>query len=237
MIYNIKKELNKTYLLINVSSEEDDYRANMLSENVIEGIIPIEIREIDGRKQYYYDISDKINLPKALSLKYWNYDDVKLFTGDLLAVSERLCNFLMDEDSLVLEQDLIFKDVKSGKYHFICIPESISGRADEMKELWATILENINPSDEAAVKCSYEIYEMVASGSPRILTIYETVINLQEETEIIEEPPEVFLVSKEEFVPLEKQLKYYPSFKEWACAAMMAVGIFFVGVWAYLDVI
>ena len=46
MIYNLKNELGKTYLIAGIDFEiKDDYRLKMITENVIDGLIPINIRQ------------------------------------------------------------------------------------------------------------------------------------------------------------------------------------------------
>lgn len=65
IVYNIKNELNKTYFITGSESPiYNDYRFKMLAENSMEGIIPVDIRSINGETRLYYDITNKANLAK-----------------------------------------------------------------------------------------------------------------------------------------------------------------------------
>ena len=236
MMYSIKKELGNTYLIMDADKENlDDYRYKMLSGNTIGGIIPLTVRTINTGSQLYYDVSDKINLIKYLSIKNLDYKGLTELIGALMETSENLVEYLIDENCMVLDTDLIFKDVKTGKWEFICIPNDDSEN-DKLTELMSEIISYVKTDDEAAVKAAFDAFELVSAGNPRFKTLYETVIKAkepetEEKTEMIvkEEPKE-----KEDFLSEYITPRYKPSFKEWLCAGLAGAGTLSLGVWLYL---
>ena len=61
---NIISELNNTYLQVENIADivAEDYRYKMLMENSIKGIMPFEVRTINGEKSLFIDISGRENM-------------------------------------------------------------------------------------------------------------------------------------------------------------------------------
>ena len=57
----LKRELNKTYLILNSDGceYEESYEIEMLMKNSLETILPIHVLRIDGNVELYFDISSK----------------------------------------------------------------------------------------------------------------------------------------------------------------------------------
>ena len=128
MIYNLKNELGKTYLIAGIDFEiKDDYRLKMITENVIDGLIPINIRQIDGEKRAYYDVTDKKSLSRFLAHNDPDYNEIRLLIGSILKVSKVGCEYLLEESCISFEPDTIYKNNLTGDYEFLYLPKKISG--------------------------------------------------------------------------------------------------------------
>lgn len=237
MIYKIKKELNKTYLIICGNDEiSNDYRVKMLSDNQISGLIPIEIRSINGKKQLYYDITGKINIVKLTLQRNVNFDDIVGLFAAIKATVEELNKHLLDGEYLVYEPDLIMKDMKTNQYEMICIPSAGDGYS--LVELAELLVENVCAEDEYGVKAAYQLYEMVNEGIDDIKILFDAITEIgkdipkeEVEQQIIEE----VLIDEEEEETIEEVAKYRPSFNEIFIAAASMAGISCIGLWTYLS--
>lgn len=241
MIYNVKYELNKTYMTLPAeASRYDDYRYKMLTDNVIEGILPVEIRNINGERRFYYDISEKENFIRSVSIKDITGAELENLTMSMMKVSMKLREFLLEESCAVFEPDLIFKDLKTGKYEFICVPgKDEAEKREDMKLLMQTVISHVDPSDERAVEAAYTIYEMSEAGPVLSKTLYETVHDMLKTEEVpYEEVEEEEDLPDSEYEDVETfPQRYRLSLREWLCAGCAAMGFMCLGLYTYFGVL
>ncbi len=241
MIYNIKNELGRTYLIAGIDFKiEDDFRVQMMTENEIPGLLPLSVRMIDGEKRAYYDITDKISFTRKMTGKEADYNDLKKLATSMLCVCDNLSEYLLDESNLIIEPDLIFSDVKSGEYEYIYIPaktEYSDGPRDDLMELMNFLITCLSSDDPDAVKAGYAMYELASSGSVSLKSLYEKVESSKETIETCSEDDFSFeelsndLESVNELTPV----RYRFSIKEFVSLALMGLGIISMGFWAYLQ--
>lgn len=241
ILYNIKNELNKTYFITGSDSPVyNDYRFKMLSENRMDGIIMVDIRVINGETKLYYDITDKANLVKLVSRRDLTYEELLGLTSAMMMVSAELRSFLLGEDCISFEPDMIFRDLKTGNYEFICIPRLVDGEGEPREDLISLmelIISHVEATDERAVRAAYNVYQAVITGPMEIKSINDMVweasrkeIDETESVDAEEDIPEIFY----EDVP-KKPHKYRLSFREWCSIGCTAVGLIFVGLSVYLN--
>lgn len=239
IIYNIKNELNKMLLSVPADTVNyDDYRYKMINDNKIEGILPLEMRNINGESRLYYDISGRENFVRYVSVRNLTVDELLKLTGCMMRASEKMREYLLEESHLVFEPDLIFRNSKTGDYEFICIPGHIRDEAEireDMLSLLQLIISHIDPENTDVVEIAYAIYEMGAAGPVLSKTLYETVWEMSERSnsssEIAEEEedmPEDFYERVEKGV-----YKYRPSLREFLGVGFAASGIICLGLSAY----
>ena len=240
MIYNIKNELGRTYLIAGIDFKiEDDYRVQRMTEYEIYGLLPLSVRVIDGEKRAYYDITDKISFTRKMTGKEADYGDLKKLATSILRVCDNLSEYLLDESNLIVEPDLIFADALTGEYEFIYIPantEYSGGPREDLMELMNFLISCLSSDDHDAVKAGYAMYELASSGSVSLRSLYEKVENSKETVEICSEDDFSFeelsfdLETDNEPAPT----KYRFSIKEFVSLALMSLGIISMGFWAYL---
>ncbi|MCR4960134.1 MAG: DUF6382 domain-containing protein [Lachnospiraceae bacterium] len=242
MIYNIINELNRTYMTLPADTAGyDDYRYRMLTDNAIEGILPVEIRTINGERRFYYDISEKENLIRTVSVKDIDFEELEKLTRSMMMVSSKLREYLLEESCIVFEPDLIFRDTKSGRYEFICVPgKDEEEKREDIKRLLQTVISHVAPSDERAVEAAYEIYEMAEAGPVLSRSLYERVAEKmkREATYIYEPVEEEDDLPEEEYEDIERPVyRYRPSFREWLGIACAAMGFICIGLYTYYGVL
>lgn len=245
IIYNLTTELNRTFLTAVTETEVyNDYRYKMLTDNCIEGILPLEMRNVNGECKIYYDISEKESFIRNLMRRDLNLSDLLLLTENMMRVSGKMREYLLEESSIVFEPDLIFLNTKTGKYEFISIPGHLRNEEEKREDLinlLQNIISHVNPEDEDAVEASYAIYEMAVSGPVLAKTLYETVksydrqvIDRTYEDEVCEEEEDL---PEEEYEDVPKNIRYKPSLIEWLSMGFAAAGFLCIGIWTYFDLI
>ena len=105
-------------------AETKGYQYRMLEMNRIDGLLPCSIRHIDGAKYLYYDITGKQNLKTLYEERKITGAEMFRFLKATDAVSESLSGYLLDEQQVVLDEELIFYDFQTGNYWFTYYPGS-----------------------------------------------------------------------------------------------------------------
>lgn len=127
----------------------------------ITGFLPMEIRWIDGEKEYVYDISGKVSLAQYLSeSKITKKTLCDLLTG-ILQLSDLMQEYLLDPDGVVWQEDYIFIDKRTGKTGAIYQENSPFGGMQALGALVEFIMQRINAKDEELAFFVYGLHQRV----------------------------------------------------------------------------
>lgn len=154
-----KRELNHTYLILSGSEKGGaQYQECMLERNKIEGLLSCQVRYVDNKKQYYYEISSKQPLCHMYSVRKMRYEEFAGLVYAIEAVIRETENYLLDSSSLLLTADMIYWDLEQNKAWLIYYPEKVS-EEENLAKAGEDILELIDYSDEEAVEAAHYFYE------------------------------------------------------------------------------
>ncbi len=241
-------ELNHNYLIISgdFAEKSDDFRYRMLLSNCIDGIIPMQIRVINGKRELYFDVTDKESLSDYYEIKQAEREDVQDLFRQILKVSTGIERFLIDEGNLIMRPEMIYRNLKDGSYEFICVPKDREeGENEPARDLLRFLMGKINTSDEVLTECVFGMYDMTSFGNVNFSTLYETltgelrgvqISDVNAEKSVLQEPEcdpvtESFKESTGEVPELRrKHPVYIPSLKEFGAAFMCLLGLFLIGI-------
>ena len=231
-------EMNKTYMV--VSGDEiyktEDFRYKMLSSNDIKGILPLQVRSINNEKRLYIDVTGKESILNYFNCHMATREEIKNLFEAIYVISDGIARFLIRETDVILRPEMIFRNLATGEYEFVCIPlkEDESGNKNEgMKALLQFLMMHLDNTNASLVNAIYTISDMYEKGNPKFSLCYEY---FTEETH--EEPKEE--VTNEEEVITEittpRKKVYVPSKKEIMAATFVVVGILLIGYYIFLSV-
>lgn len=229
------RELNRKYVRVtgNVVNNTDDFRFRMLLSNCIEGVIPMQFRSINGEKELYFDVTEKESLEESIIPSVMGRTEVRELFGEMMKVSVAAERFLIDEGSLIMRPDMIFRNLRTGKYEFLCIPDPEED--DRRGNSYATdfmrfLAGKIDTSDEVLTESVYSLYDMAVLGNVSISTMYEILMGELREIKFAEALPiEPAAVKEEQDMKKPKRKFYVPSVKELGAVAMCIGGLALVG--------
>lgn len=122
-IFSFENSCNRNYLVYNIKDikEIDKVEHNMITNNIIEGLLNISYSSIDDKYFYKYDISSKIPLKRYLS---GCNDTDKIFKILLnsLDVFIEVEDFMILKEHIILDENYIFVNVSDISLHFVCLP-------------------------------------------------------------------------------------------------------------------
>jgi len=228
MIIQFMYEMNHTYIV--VSGEEieqtENYRYRMLSANNIPCILPLEIRIINNEKRIFVEITGKESILNLYSTRSADRSDIKKLFEAIFEISNLMAKYLIEETDIIVSPEMIYKNLLTGEYEFICIP--LIGESSKenggMKSLLHFLILHLDNNDEQLVTALYTINEMYETGKAKFSLAYEYFIEETMEEDIVEEPE-----TYEEIVEKEKRNIYIPTLKEIFATSMCILGILLIG--------
>lgn len=109
----IVKDGSGNYLKISGDTRET-YSDRVFFYQEIQGFLPLEIRWINGKKEYFYDISGKLSLKEYLNKNDFTLHDIQLLFEQIFAMAECLEEYLLDSRGLMVQEELLYIDPVTG---------------------------------------------------------------------------------------------------------------------------
>ncbi len=233
-------ELNHDYLILSEDfiNKTEDFRFRMLLSNCIDGVIPLQTRTLNGKKEAFFDVTEKEPISESFSGRKIGRAEIKELFGEILKVSVGIERFLIDEGNLIMRPEMIYRNLKDGCFEFVCVPdlnEEGSAKNESLTELMRFLSERIDTEDEVLTECVYGLFDMVVLNNVSVATLYEVLTSELREITIAGDGNEDPLAGKEErsMEKTEKTEKkkrmYIPSWKEFGAVAMCIAGLLLLG--------
>ena len=147
---------NSNYLVIEDSSEYEDYQYKMLKRNNPEHFLHFSMYSVNGKYGIYYDITSRQQLSK-----YYEYG--KMTMEEMVRIAE---DYMLDIDHVKIEPRYIYMDVGTKKLQFVYHTRLNNHTFNEsLKILFEFILEHFDHSlDKESIVKLYEVYQKVIVG-------------------------------------------------------------------------
>ena len=186
------------------AEETEDYRIIMLKENDIPGVLKTDVRYVDNKSQYYYDISSKTSFKMLHEKIQLTLEDMKGLVRDLLEVIHTLKKYMLDEKSILLEPEYIF--CENGKYYFCYYPPCERNIEKEFHRLTEFFVREVNYKDEEGVRFAYTLHKATMEDNYSIEEIMSRLIPAEEEEETPCEPEFVDYTQRMEHLAQEESI-------------------------------
>ncbi len=182
MEYRFYRELKHNYLILENSitqeRSDDDYQYNIAGSGRIKELIPISIRNINGKKYYYYEINSMQNLTDRYSVGGMKADEVIRLLGSVKSLLENLSEFLMSDESIVFSAKNIYTDLSSGEFGFMFCP--FFDEAKGFESFAMELLELVDDDDEKATGIVYSLCEKASVRGDFVYQIIDEVLSDKE---------------------------------------------------------
>ena len=192
----LKRELNKTYLVL--SSEgteyEESYELEMILKNEPASILPLHVLRVDEVVELYYDVSAKQTLGDYAARTKLSCQMIHDLFEAIDQLLREVKNYMLDGDNIVLQLDHIY--VKEGKYYFCYCPWESRDLMHSFRMMLEDILGNLDYHDTEAVELSYHLYQKACKGEFQISEILEDHQRKHQESALSES-------AREESFPVE----------------------------------
>lgn len=161
------KDMHKQYLIIQKMDEVNDDRKNavdfsvkMLLNNDINGILAFELRVIDNKNLYYYDITGRLSLKQLVDNRQLNYRRISRILEQILSITLDSSEYFLELDDFVLGEDYVFWDEDKNGISLVHAPGYAVDLRDQIARLTEFLMENLNYKEEAAVLLVYKFHKI-----------------------------------------------------------------------------
>ena len=110
---------NSNYLVIEDSSEYEDYQYKMLKRNNPEHFLHFSMYSVNGKSGIYYDITSRQQLSKYYEYGKMTMEDVKSICVNISEMVRIAEDYMLDIDHVKIEPRYIYMDVGTKKLQFV----------------------------------------------------------------------------------------------------------------------
>lgn len=181
-------ENNTNYLVImpDAGGEHNDYQQKMISRNKINGLLPVSIRNINNRQNYYYDITSRQQLSKLYEYNKITLDGVYNICTSISDIVKSINDYMLDLDRVIVEPEYMYINMKNKKISFAYCPDIKHVFSDDIKLLFEYIIEHFDHnSDRDELMKVYEIYHKVVHDEYNPQELSDLVSCSQPQEEIL----------------------------------------------------
>ncbi len=152
-----KNDLNKALMIIEGDGElKVDYQTCMLQENIISGLLKTDIRYVDNKSCYHYDVSGKVSLQSKYEReKLRDTDIIRLIKGILAAVKE-VKRYMLDGKGILLDPEYIY--CEGEQYFFAYYPPYEQEITEKFHRLTEFFVREVDYQDKEGVHLAYTLH-------------------------------------------------------------------------------
>ena len=164
-----RKKTEHYYLIVSAEQDtEEDYQFRMVLENRIRGLIPLEVKCREGRKDLYYDVSSLQPLTRIYDRRELSAADIRKIMYGVTDVLGEMQEYMLDEDSAVLDPAYIFTDMENDTISLMFLPKwegEPEEEEDPMLSVAEYLMEHADHRDPQAALCAYRVYQTIRKGN------------------------------------------------------------------------
>lgn len=153
-----RREMSRSYLVLENEMEAETYAVKMLLHNHIKGLLSCSLRMVDGKQYFYYDVTSRQSVFSLYENKKFGSGELCLLFKAAADVMEVMEEYLLDSEMLLLNPRYIYWSSECQEFSFCCFPIEDAGQKEGLCVLTEYILPKINHQDAEAVVLGYGVY-------------------------------------------------------------------------------
>lgn len=172
-----KRDIEHNYMILEspIKVQGSEYQIRMLLLNQIPGLLPCNMRIMDGMSSFYYEITSRQPLTRIYEVSQMKREDIaSLITGIRKGING-MKSYLLNPDHLVLEPDYIYMEPETREIWLCCLPFYEGQITEGFRILAEFVLKHLDHSDSEAVVWGYEIYSEASKENYSLDTILQSV--------------------------------------------------------------
>ncbi len=143
---------------------KDNYQTRILLENQVPGLLPCKMQRINGKEYLYYEITGSQSLENLYEKGKFDKNTLKELFLQIVAALEKLDEYLLNRDFLLLNPMYIYRNLDKDTYSFFWFPEQKDTIEQEFCALTEYLLPKIEHKDKGAVTIGYGMHKLVVEN-------------------------------------------------------------------------
>ena len=141
--------------------QENDYylytEYPVIRKNLPPALLPVQLREIDGRKELYYEISGRHSLDQTGDAGMMGYRECRLFLESLRDLFQDLEDYMLSLDQVGFRKEEIFMGPEH-RVQWMYLPVREEDIRARMEEMFLWLLSAVDYSDREAMEISFRAF-------------------------------------------------------------------------------
>ena len=157
-----------------VACQETEYEIHMLEENQIPGFMECVRKKINGKNQYYYEITSRQSLAQICENESLTAAHLRVLLRCLYQALLQMDPYLLDGNKIVLEPELVYLDIESREAVFCYWPLCGKTIQDSFRIFASYLLYHLEQTDTEAVLLMYEINRKVQEKNYALMDLLQS---------------------------------------------------------------
>ncbi len=186
----LKRELNKTYLILSSVEEayEESYEIEMILRNELSMLLPLCVFRIDGTLELNYDISAKQNLKSCAERVKLSGETMRSLFQTIVKLFQEMKEYLLDAECVLWDLEHIY--TKEGQFYFCYCPWKKQDLVISFRSMLEEMLGVLDYYDSEGVALTYHMYQCACKGEFDVEEILKEHLPKEEKLPVIYEEPE-----------------------------------------------
>lgn len=167
------KDTYHTYMVIVGSgADETDDEEKMLSNQQSSALLPFHMQQLNGKKDYYYDITGRMDFKSYIEKQQADVIIIENVIHFLINTYHTVDEYLLSPDSILLDPACVYMDMDEKNLYAAYVPGMRDCFDRQLQWFSACLLENTDHRDKEGVLLAYEFYKTVRREdfAPGLLT-------------------------------------------------------------------
>lgn len=178
MKISYRREMKHNYLILDSEDLEwDGYECRMLVANSIEGILRFQLRQIDEKIYFYYEITSKQPLARILEGRTIRAGELRSFIIGIAQVVDRMEKYLLKESSVMLTPEYLYIEPENFRVWFCLIPGIQRNFPEDYSKLLEYLLGKVDHQDKDSVVLAYALYRETKKADYGMCDIFRILQN------------------------------------------------------------
>lgn len=186
MQVSYKRDMNHNYLILDPEEQifGNEYQIRMLSINDIRGLLKCNMKKMDGKVYFYYEVTSRQSLERIFEKSTMSMEDIKALLLGVKSSIENVSAYLLEPDHVLLNSSYIYMDIETKEPSLCYLPSYKGNITNSFKELAEFILKRLDHNDPGAVALGYDIYRQTTEENFSIDQIIQSVYRQQTSSDL-----------------------------------------------------
>lgn len=159
MEVSYRRDLDRNYMTMEMENVTgNEYPVRMLEQNEIPEFLPFQLRKMNGKLYYYYEITSRQPLTQVYETANIKSREIEQLLTGLSNGIEHAQQYLLSGADLLLDPEYLYFNRESGRVQLCCVPFFGEEKHNSFLVLAEFILKKLDHGDRRAVELGYELF-------------------------------------------------------------------------------